>query len=93
MIDYHGYPPEKLQDLVPEFMNKIPTTGIGDEPNYEYKVLSHDSTIVDRWRLDVHTPFRGIGWDEFFYYPSRQYHKKVSNGWYEPVEDWVYYYE
>ena len=89
----YGHPPEKLQDLVPEFLNKVPTTGIGENPEYKYRVLSRDSSVIDRWRLDVTTPFRGIGWDEFYYYPSHNYPNIDSSGRYEKVEDWVYYHE
>ena len=83
----------KLQDLVPEFLPKIPRTGIKENPEYVYKVYYPGNGGGNRWTLTIHPPFMGIGWDEFIYWPDQHYPDKDSSGWYEKVEDWAYYHE
>lgn len=89
----YGHPPEKLENLVPEFLDKIPETGMKAYPKYEYQIISQDTAIADRWKIRISTPTVGIGFDEFIYYPSKDYPEKDSSGWYERVEDWAYYHE
>lgn len=84
----YGHPPEKLQDLVPEFMNKIPRTGIADNPNYEYRVLSYGVNEVDHWKLSIKPPRND--YDIFFYYPSEQYYIKDITGRNKKIEGWAY---
>lgn len=90
----HGKPPEKLEQLVPEFLPAVPKTGIGAYPNYEYFIVKDQATYEgNAWVLRVDTPTGAINWDAFLYFPKQNYPQVGYGGWLERVEDWAYVHE
>jgi hypothetical protein len=91
-----GAPPKTLQELVPEYLNLIPITGMGGYPTYEYKTgrEAHQWTD-DSWLLYVNTPAGGINFDIFIYLPSRNYQKDNLryDGCSKLIGEWAYIYE
>ena len=90
----HRCPPDTLDNLVPDYLDKIPSTGMGESSEYEYKKLSKD-TIKDmywnnEWQVTVEPPFQGLGWDNFIYVPKQNY---PDHSYLERIGDWVYWHE
>jgi hypothetical protein len=87
-----GHPPATLQDLVPDFLPAIPTTGMPSYPNYEY------STESERWKgnpwvLYIDTPIGLINWDMFLYFPLQNYPEEGYGGYLQRVGTWAYVHE
>ena len=90
----YGSPPASLENLVPEFLPNIPQTGMGEYPEYEYKVGDEAQKFAkDTWCLVVNTPSCGSGWDIFIYLPSQDYPELGYGGVLEKVSDWAYVHE
>jgi hypothetical protein len=88
----HGRPPESLAALVPDFLPKVPATGIRAYPEYLYKVPTNNYE-GNPWVLYVSTPSGGINFDQFMYFPLTNYPKLGYGGWLERVGDWAYVHE
>lgn len=90
----YGEPPGSLENLVPEFFPKIPKTGMGAYPEYEYMVGNKAQDFAKNdWCLVVDTPSGGLNWDIFIYLPNQDYPKYGYGGCLEKVRDWAYVYE
>lgn len=90
----YGRPPERLEQLVPEFMEQIPGTGIGAYPNYEYKVITDKRYYEgNSWVLVVSTPSGVLNWDTFMYLPNQNYPQSGYGGVLERIDDWAYVHE
>jgi len=90
----YGHPPEGLNNLVPEFIDKIPGTGMSVSPEYEYRSGQAAAAYDENpWILSVRPPFRGVGFDQFFYFPGQNYPQQGYGGWLEPIRDWAYVHE
>ena len=91
-----GAPPKSLTDLVPEYLEEIPETGMGAYPNYEYE-RGPDYRQWDweenPWALYVHTPLPGINFDMFVYLPQKNYPEIGYGGVLERIGDWAYVHE
>lgn len=86
--------PEKLEQLVPEFLSAIPNTGIGAYPNYEYITVKDAKTYEGNpWVLRVATSTGALNWDSFLYFPKQNYPQVGYGGVLERIEDWAYVYE
>jgi hypothetical protein len=75
-----GHPPTTLQDLIPKYIEAIPSTGLAETPAYSYSVGSKGPRS---WWLSVR-----VGGGGFFrqmrYDPQRQFEVAVSDltgGW------------
>jgi len=90
----HKYPPDKLADLVPDYLPEIPRTGMGAYPEYEYHVGS-DIWVCTRnkWILKVFTPSGLINFDMFVFFPDGNYPEYGFGGYFERVGDWAYCHE
>ncbi|HEY9759038.1 MAG TPA: hypothetical protein V6C97_27980 [Oculatellaceae cyanobacterium] len=87
----NGAPPERLDQLSPEFLTEIPKTGIGCYPEYEYEVRQNDNR--NPWELKISCPLGLLNWDFMFFWPIRKYPEKIYGGWIEPIGDWAYFHE
>lgn len=90
--DAKGHPPTTLQELVPEYLSAIPSTGIPSYPNYEYSTESN-KWDGNPWVLYVNTPFGMINWDMFVYFPLQNYPREGYGGSLERIRDWAYVHE
>lgn len=79
-------PPEKLEVLVPTYIEKIPATGNGRCADYSYGVKNKS------WELCVYLGIFFMGTrDCLVYWPSENYPDKVSRGKVERVGKWAYF--
>lgn len=89
-----GHPPEKLDDLVPQYLPRIPTTGIGAYPNYTYEVVKDDKEWYgNSWVVYIETPRNPFNWDKFIFFPNQNYPKRGFGGYLEKIENWAYVHE
>lgn len=87
----NGRPPKELADLVPEYIQRIPGTGFGSYPDYEYEVLEVDKPSP--WELRVPCGVGMLNWDVFFYWPTKKYPDYIYGGGVERMGDWAYVHE
>lgn len=90
-----GHPPNSLDALVPEFIPKVPTTGIGVQPNYEFESLTNNSTYgKNPWVLYVNNPSADpMSFDCFLYLPLQDY-SVLSYGYVvRRIGDWAYWHK
>ncbi len=88
----HGHPPDKLERIVPEFLPKIPGTGMSAYPEYDYHCPSSEDK-EEAWELSVQCPQGILNWDVFFYWPSKKYPHEIYGGYTERIGDWAYVHE
>lgn len=86
-------PPQSLADLVPEYLEVIPGTGIGAYPHYEYDAENFARENGTSWVLYVPCSEGLLDWDVFVYHPSRQYPRKGYGGSLQRVGTWAYVHE
>lgn len=92
--DQHGSPPGALKELVPDYLGKVPRTGIMAYPDYRYEVGEDAKRYEGNpWVLRVSTPSGGINFDEFMYFPLRNYPSYGYGGSFERIGDWAYLHE
>lgn len=86
----HGTYPERLEILVPQYIEKLPSTGMGNYTNYNYYVGSRAQMYEGNpWIIEVYAGY-GMGFDQFYYFPLQNY----PNGWpYERMGEWAYFHE
>lgn len=80
-----GRPPRTLDELVPEYLAKLPTTGFGPNPNYNYVVtIEPTESSPGHWELSANTMNSLLG-AVLVYDAKRDYQEKSRYG------DWVYF--
>lgn len=87
-----GHPPKSLEELVPKYLDSVPSTGLAAYPHYEIHMGEESSMWKDNpWVLCVPVG-RGLNFDLFLYFPNQNYH----TGEHSPFErfgDWGYLHE
>lgn len=92
--DHGGSPPKSLEDLVPTYLSQVPETGIMAYPDYRYEVGDAAQRYEGNpWVLRVSTPSGGINFDEFLYFPRRNYPSHGYGGSIERIGEWAYLHE
>lgn len=88
-------PPKSLDDLVPKYLDEIPTTGMAAYPEYEYHTgqEARDQYQDNPWALSVFTPSGGINFDMMLYLPRQNYPERGYGGSLERIGDWAYVHE
>jgi hypothetical protein len=90
----HDNPPETLDALVPEYLDRVPDTGMGAYPNYRYLIGERLGPFgTNKWVLVVNTPSGGINFDQFLFLPNGEYQKEVYGSAIERVHEWGYIHE
>jgi hypothetical protein len=86
---------KKIEDLVPKFFSKIPSTKMGAYPEYKYIVIKKQKKFYynNDLILMVEVPSGGINFDKFFYIPNQNYPEYGYGGWLEKIKDWAYVHE
>jgi hypothetical protein len=90
---YHqsaGKYPASLNDLVPNHLAAVPTTGMAHFPEYRY-LLTDGHDLFRQYELSISMP--DTGFDRFVYWPEGNYPNQMYGGRCEPVGDWVYIHE
>ena len=90
-----GEPPNELNDLVPDFLSSVPSTGMGGYPQYDYFVgaAAAEEYFDNPWVLEVFTPGPGINFDRFLYFPNQNYPETGYSGSLERIGEWAYVHE
>lgn len=88
----NGTPPQSLDQLVPDLLPAIPTTGMGAYPEYQY-LTNTTNFDGNPWVLTVFTPSGGINFDQFMYFPLTNYPEKGYGGTLQKIGDWAYVHE
>jgi hypothetical protein len=86
-----GYPPESLDQLVPEYLPSVP----GRLPPIE--LVSGDKAREyyqgNPWVLTAIVSTGSVNWDKFLYFPLQNYPSTGYGGWLERIGDWAYVHE
>jgi hypothetical protein len=84
-----GQYPDSLTDLVPEYLKKIPTTGLAGYPEYQFRILSPETPYELFVQLDKSNPVNNDS-PRFYYWPTNrdkyEYHRFSPE-----VGNWAYY--
>lgn len=84
-------PPAALDELVPQYLKKVPGTGMAVYPNYEYEVSpSCPDDCKTAWELRVPCSSGILNWDVFIYWPGKNYPRYGWGGCVERIGDWAY---
>jgi hypothetical protein len=90
----HGNPPETLNALIPDYIQKIPSTGMGAYPAYQYAAGDEARKWNDNpWVLSVETSRGFLNWDRFIYFPMQNYPATGYGGSLERIGEWAYVHE
>jgi hypothetical protein len=92
-----GRPPDSLDALAPEFISKVPPTGIGATPEYHFLRLTNGVAFgKNPWVLEVdHAAGPFFAFDTFIYLP-RQNYSELSHEYKSQIRkigDWAYWYQ
>ena len=91
----HSAPPGSLDDLVPDYLPAVPSTGMMAYPEYQYYTddEAKEHYADNPWALSVFTPGGGINFDMMLYFPNQNYPDRGYGGGLERVGDWAYVHE
>ena len=94
-----GAYPVELWQLVPEYLEKLPPTGMAGYPTLSY--MRRESWGISGGRiiptggyqLSILTSSGILNWDRFFYWPNELYPEEGPGGWVETIGNWGYLHE
>jgi len=91
----HAMPPPTLADLVPDYLPRVPATGMMAYPAYNYHVGPEcdERFMGNAWAVSVFTPLGGINFDQMLYFPQQNYPAQGYGGSLERIHDWAYVHE
>ncbi|MEQ1634906.1 MAG: hypothetical protein ABL997_21175 [Planctomycetota bacterium] len=81
----NGRAPSRLEDLVPRWMERLPTR----LPPLELV----EGERGNSWRLSALVPIGLLNWDRFVYMPNQDYPEHDTGGVYQRLGRWPYYHE
>ncbi len=88
-----GHPPKTLDDLVPTYLDSVPSTGLAAYRHYEIHMGEESSMWKDNpWVLCVPVSSGTLNWDLFLYFPNQNYPPDERSA-FERMGDWAYYHE
>lgn len=89
-----GRPPSTLEELVPAYLGKVPSTGFGASPEYRYLEGKEAKEYGENpWVLIATPPCQFMGFDLLLYFPRRNYPLTGYGGWLERFNSWAYVHE
>jgi hypothetical protein len=91
----HSNPPKSLNDLVPDYIPAVPSTGMMAYPEYQYHTgdEAREYYSGNPWALSVFTPSGFINFDIMLYLPNKNYPRHGYGGTLQPIGDWAYVHE
>ena len=88
-----GHPPRALDDLVPSYLDSVPSTGLAAYPEYEIHMGNESSMWKGNpWVLCVPVSSGMLNWDLFLYFPNQNYPPDESSA-FERMGNWAYFHE
>lgn len=89
-----GAYPQDFGQLIPEYINALPYTGLVGYPEFTYRNGYNDiDKVDDSYELCINCTSGGINFDRFIYWPSEKYPDNIQGNWTEPIGSWVYVHE
>jgi len=91
-----GRPPLVLEEMIPDYLDEVPNTGLRGCPDFAYEVLDDsvsDTAEAGGWELRVLCPAGMLNWDTYLYWPSGAYPERAHGGWVERIDSWAYVHE
>lgn len=88
--------PESLNELVPEYIPLVPSTGLLGYPEFYYHKADEENDWIRgnaEFELGIECTSGGINFDRFFYWPSEQYPDFIYGGSVERIANWAYVHE
>lgn len=91
-----GYPPSRLDDLVPVYLAQVPDTGLGAYPHFQYKATDEGTATNDRqwfhehWMLYIDIPLNDEQSEKFIYLPKAVTPQQNGQKIVQRLGDWVY---
>lgn len=98
----NGRSPDALDELVPDYINSIPTPAVGsglfeyfrrEEKGEAPDVDPAETIALWEWCLRLRCSRGFLNWDVFVYWPSEQYPTSMYGGRVERVGRWAYVHE
>jgi hypothetical protein len=92
----HGHYPEALAELVPGYLDRLPSTGLMGYPKYWYRKGYHDlERAEESYELLIHctSTIAGINFDRFLYWPEEAYPATIQRKVVERIGVWAYVHE
>jgi hypothetical protein len=83
----HGRPPGSLDELVPDYLDHVPGTGVGVHPRFYYFRVDPGTYRGNMWVLHGPCPSVVFGFDTFTYYPRQNYDQFGLS----PIGNWGYF--
>ncbi len=88
-----GQLPESLEQLVPRYLEKVPSTGLAAYPKYKYLTGQRASFWLENpWVIQVDAR-RIHGFDKFSYFPLQNYPEAFDGHEFERMGAWAYLHE
>jgi len=88
-----GHPPKALDDLVPTYLDAVPSTGLAAYPYYEIHMGEESSMWKGNpWVLCIPVSRGTLNWDLFLYFPDQNYPSGKYSA-FERFGDWGYLHE
>ena len=84
-----GAPATELQDLVPDYLPKIPKTGLDTFSEFGYSA----DPDAQSWELNISVSSGILNWDQFMYWSSEEYPYYYRGGRIERFGRWAYLHE
>jgi hypothetical protein len=72
----NGHPPSSLDELVPDYLDSVPTTAIGAWPEFYYRTRNPNRHEGNEWDLSAIVPGNpgfGLAPGDLMYYPRQNY--------------------
>ena len=91
--DDKGKFPTSLDELVPEYLEQVPGTGLRGFPDYRYTSTVQYGSYETPYQLMVHCSSGFLNFDSFFYWPSQDYPEAIYGGSTERIGKWAYVHE
>ncbi len=90
----HGKPPDALEELIPDYIPSVPSTGMPAYKELRYHTGDEAKDHEDNpWVLTIFCTSGGINFDQFMYFPRQNYPSQGYGGSLERVRDWAYVHE
>ena len=92
--DDKGEYPDRLDRLIPGYLEEIPYTGMIAYPEFSYRKDRHDiQPSPGSFELRIDCTSGGINFDRFIYWPSERYPDRIQDNGVEQIRKWAYVHE
>jgi hypothetical protein len=93
--DHGGYP-DSLGALVPDYLPRVPGTGMMGDPDFYYEPAVQGGWLASYgagYDLSVSCAVGVLDWDSMHYWPTSDYPEQAWGGVIEEIDGWAYVHE